>query len=148
MSARAIWLGALLVGCGGAAVSSAPAETAERAALDEAPLAPPRSEGTIARAELDAVLEAGLGRFLGRVTTEAHLEGGRFVGHRLLELRSELFAGVDLQAGDTLIEVNGMPVERPEQALRAWEALRVASELTIDILRAGEPRQLRYAIEE
>ena len=74
MSARAIWLGALLVGCGGAAVSSAPAETAERAALDEAPLAPPRSEGTIARAELDAVLEAGLGRFLGRVTTEAHLE--------------------------------------------------------------------------
>jgi S1-C subfamily serine protease len=147
MRVMAIWLGVVLAGCGGAVASSAPVETVA-SAEEEAPVAPPRREGTIARAELDAVLEQGLGRFLGRVTTEAHLEGGRFVGHRLLELRSELFAGVDLQAGDTLVEVNGMPVERPEQALRAWEALRVASELTLDILRDGEARQLRYAIED
>ena len=147
MRVMAVWLGVVLAGCGGAVASSAPVETAA-SVEEEAPVAPPRSEGTIARAELDAVLEQGLGRFLGRVTTEAHLEGGRFVGHRLVELRSELFAGVDLLPGDTLVEVNGMPVERPEQALRAWEALRVASELTLDILREGEARQLRYAIED
>jgi len=94
------------------------------------------------------VMAVWLGVVLGRHAPEAHLEGGRFVGHRLLELRSELFDGVDLQAGDTIVEVNGMPVERPEQALRAWEALRVASELTLDILREGEARQLRYAIED
>src|SRR5690606_10955693 len=117
------WVGVVLAGCGGAAVSSAPAETApSETAPSEAPSAPPASEGTIARAQLDAVLEQGFGRFLGRVTTEPHLEGGRFVGHRLTELRSELFDGVDLRPGDTVVRVNGMPVERPGQALQAWEA--------------------------
>lgn len=148
MRAIGVWLSVVLVGCGGAVPASETASSEAAPVEDEAPLAPLASEGTIARAELDAVLEQGLGRFLGRVTTEAHLEGGRFVGHRLVELRSELFAGVDLLPGDTLVEVNGMPIERPEQALRAWEALRVASELTLDILRDGEARQLRYAIEE
>ncbi len=131
--------------CGGA---SPHAETrAEQ--VEEAP--PPRApvrQGTIARAELDAVLEQGLGRFLQRVTTEPDLEEGRFVGHRLTALRSELFDGVDLHAGDTVVRVNGMPVERPEQALAAWDALRVASELTVDFLRDGERHQLRFAIEE
>lgn len=112
-----------------------------------APEAPPAREGTIARAELEAILDAGLGRFLQRVTTEPHLEGGRFVGHRLVELRSELFRDVDLRPGDTLVRINGMPIERPEQALEAWNSLRVASELTVDVLRDGQGRQLRYAIE-
>jgi type II secretory pathway component PulC len=117
----------------------------------EAPEPPPRapvSEGTIARAELDAVLDLGLGRFLQRVSTEPHLEEGHFVGHRLTALRTELFAGVDLRPGDTLLRINGMPIERPEEALAAWEALRVASELTIDFLRDGEHRQLRFTIAE
>ncbi|MCZ7677262.1 MAG: hypothetical protein M5U28_00130 [Sandaracinaceae bacterium] len=41
-----------------------------------------------------------------------------------------------------------MPIERPEEALAAWNALRVASELTIDLLRDGARRQLRFAIAE
>ncbi len=138
---------AFLAGCGGPTYSMEPVDP-----LPPEPAEPmheaPRTEGTIDRAELDPVLEAGLGRFLGRVTTEPHLENGRFVGHRLTALRSDLFEGVDLRAGDTLLRVNGMPIERPEQALAAWNALRVASELTIDYLREGERRQLRFAIED
>ncbi len=136
---------ATMVGCGGAPRPVTPT----RANVEPEP--PPRApvvEGTIARAELDAVLDLGLGRFLQRVTTEPHLEQGRFVGHRLTELRTELFDGVDLRPGDTLVRVNGMPIERPEQALAAWDALRVASELTIDFLRDGQQHQLRFAIEE
>lgn len=142
----AAWLAlACALGCGGAR------DTRPVVAEAEEPEPPPRvpvSEGTIARSELDAVLDLGLGRFLQRVTTEPHLEDGRFVGHRLTELRTELFAGVDLQPGDTLVRVNGMPIERPEQALAAWDSLRVASELTIDFLRDGEAHQLRFTIEE
>lgn len=112
------------------------------------PAAPPTREGAIARAELDQVLAGGPGRFLQQVETEPHLEEGRFVGFRLRALRAPWMSGVDLREGDTLVSVNGMPVERPEQALSVWNGLHVASELTVEILRDGEPRQLRFAIEE
>ncbi len=147
---RLAWLGLLALALG--ACGGAPARTQTAAAVEpepeRPPPAPPASEGTIVRAELDPVLEAGLGRFLQRVATEPHLDAGRFVGHRITELRGELFAGVDLRPGDTLLRINGMPIERPEEALAAWNALRVASELTIDLLREGAPRQLRFAIAE
>jgi hypothetical protein len=105
-------------------------------------------EGTIARGELDAVLAGGLGRFLSNVLTEPHLEEGRFVGFRLTELRSPFFEGVDLRAGDTLLSVNGLPIERPEEAMQVWSGLRVASELTLEVMREGETRQLRFGIED
>jgi len=143
-----LWLSLVLfVGCGSAAPEAEePRAEAEPAVAEEAPTGPPRSEGTIARAELDEVLAGGFGRFLQRVATEPHLDAGRFVGFRLRELRTEIFSGVDLQPGDTLISVNGLPIERPEEALQIWNGLRVTSELTVEYLRAGERRQLRFAI--
>jgi type II secretory pathway component PulC len=141
----------LLVGCGGSPGPSSETVENEAPPPDPAtvpPSEPPASEGTIDRAELDAVLAGGLGRFLQRVETEPHLEEGRFVGFRLTELRSEVFEDVDLQPGDTLVSVNGMPIERPEEAMQVWNGLRVASELTVEYLREGERHQLRFAISD
>lgn len=145
-----VWLALAGIGCGAAPgrVEEPAAPTIEAAV--PAPALPtsegPTSEGTIARSALDAWLDAGLGRFLGHVTTEPHLDGGRFVGHRLTALRGSIFEGIDLSPGDTLVRVNGAPIERPEQALRVWNELRVASELTLEVLREGQPRRLRFAI--
>lgn len=138
-----------LAACGGsiAATQSVQTEATAPDPMTLPPPAPPAREGTIDRAALDSVLERGLGRFLRRVETEPHLEDGRFVGFRVTALRTELFEGVDLRAGDTVTSVNGMPIERPEQALSAWNGLTVASELTVEYLREGEARQLRFAIE-
>jgi type II secretory pathway component PulC len=145
VSVLASWI-VLASGCG--APRSAAEQTFVEVERPEPPPAPPSTEGTIARAELDAVLAAGLGRFLQRIETEAHVDAGRFVGHRVRALSDGVFAGVDLQPGDTIVSVNGLPIERPEQAMAAWDALRVASELTIEYLRDGEARQLRFAIAE
>ncbi|HJL18475.1 MAG TPA: hypothetical protein RMH99_22615 [Sandaracinaceae bacterium LLY-WYZ-13_1] len=146
---RPVFAAILLVACG---ASSSPRATAtarsEPDPATEAPAGPPAREGTIARAALDEVLARGLGRFLQRVETEPHLAGGSFVGFRLTALRSDVFEGVDLQPGDTLVSVNGMPIERPEQAMRVWDGLQVASELTVEYLRDGERRQLRFEISE
>ncbi len=137
----------VLMGCGGASAPEAREPSAE-ASLAVEPPPPVHPEGTIARAALDEVLAAGIGRFLQRVETEPHLDEGRFVGFRFRELRTEIFAGVDLLPGDTLLSVNGLPIERPEEAVQVWNALRVASELTVEYLREGERRQLRFAIAE
>lgn len=137
-----------LMACGGSIAASQSVTT--EAAVDPGtlpPPAPPATEGTIDRAALDEVLDGGLGRFLQRVETEPHLDAGRFVGFRVTALNGPIFEGVDLAPGDTLTSVNGMPIERPEQALGAWDALRVASELTVEYVREGEARQLRFAIE-
>jgi len=144
-------LAVLLAGCGGSPEPSSRTARAEAVPPDPAtvpPSAPPASEGSIDRAELDAVLAAGLGRFLQRVRTEPHLDDGRFVGFRLTELRSDVFEDVDLRPGDTLLSVNGMPIERPEEAMQVWDGLRVASELTVEYLREGERHQLRFAISD
>lgn len=140
----------LLLACGGP--TSPPTRHANDEAGDAPPgppaPPPPAREGTIVRGELDAVLAGGLGRFLSTVRTEPHLDEGRFVGFRLTELRSPLFEGVDIQAGDTLLSVNGMSIERPEEAMQVWNGLRVASELTLEVMREGETRQLRFGIED
>lgn len=101
----------------------------------------------IHRAALDEVLDRGLGAFLSRVGTEASLDGGRFVGFRLVDLRdAALFEGVDIHAGDVLVAVNGQAIERPEQAFTAWTGLRVASEITLAVIRDGARYDLRFPI--
>lgn len=130
--------------CGGAAPE--PERPRAERRVDAAP-AVVSSPGTIARAALDEMLAQGPGAFLAKVTVEAELVEGRFVGYRVTELHDEsLFRDVDLRPGDTIIAVNGQQIERPEQAFEVWSALRVASELTVDVRREGELRQLRYPI--
>lgn len=139
-------------GCGGAsrpAAAPPPSEPAPAPVAEpEPPPERPEGDGTIARAELEPILEAGLGRFLQGVETEPVLEGGRFVGFRLISLypNDERMADVGLSPGDVIERVNGQPIERPEQALSVWNSLRVASELWIEFQRGEEERELRFEI--
>ncbi|MDQ3036922.1 MAG: hypothetical protein M3Y87_31300 [Myxococcota bacterium] len=131
-----------LAGCGGA-----PRAAPARAEVAPAPAPIEESEGVIRRAALDEVLAGGPGLFLQKVATEADLREGRFVGFRLTELRdAALFEGVDLAQGDTVVEVNGYAIERPEDAFTVWTSLHVASELSLVVLRGDERRELRFAI--
>ncbi len=145
----------LAVGCGASSASSSSAvlpETAtESERSTEATWAPPAemaTQGTIVRSDLLAVLDVGLGRFLQGVTTEPHIEGGRFIGFRLIRLYPDdaRFTSLDLQPGDTVTRVNGIVIERAEHALQAWNSLRVASQLLIEYLHDGEARELRFEI--
>ena len=128
-------------GCGGAPVPVARVEPPP-------PLPPPvEPSGVIRRADLDAVLERGPGAFLSRVEIEPVMEGESFVAFQVLALHDEaMFSGVDLLPGDRLVSVNGQTIERPEHAMTVWSSLRVASELTVVVSRAGETRELRFPI--
>jgi general secretion pathway protein C len=135
---------ALVPACGSAAPPSA-STTPVTASAPPPPIEV--TEPVIQRAALDEVLDAGLGAFLGRVATAPSLDGNRFVGFRVVELRdASLFANVDLQPGDVILSVNGQSIERPDDAFTAWTGLRVASEITLAVLRDGQRRDLRFAI--
>jgi S1-C subfamily serine protease len=104
--------------------------------------------GTIQRGDLLAVLDLGIPRFLQHIDTEPELQDHRFVGFRLTSFfpGDARFRAVDLHAGDVVTKINGLPIERPEHAYRIWQELRVASELTVEYLRDGAARQIRYSI--
>lgn len=101
------------------------------------------------RDEVSSVVDAGLGRFLQHLEVDATLEHGRFQGFRILRLMPpEFWQGVDLRPGDVVTRVNGMSIERPPEAHRAFTSLKQADHLVVSYLRAGERRELVYPIRD
>jgi type II secretory pathway component PulC len=139
-------LAALLAGCGG---STPPAEEPKpRVAAAEMPPPPsePQPKEKVPRASVDAALKAGLGKFLGNVEVEAHLDKGKFVGWKIVELRGAMWEGVDLKVGDVVTRVNGFKIERENEANAAFKSLAVASEIRVTLIRDGAPSEIRFAI--
>lgn len=103
--------------------------------------------GTLQRADVERVVDAGLGRFLGGVVIEPSLSAGKFTGWSIVGLEpAELWRGVDLQPGDVVTKVNGMPIEREVEAFDAFQAVRQSPTLEITYLRQNQPRTLRFTI--
>src|SRR3954468_20147382 len=104
-----------------------------------APVAAPTGKGlrtgTIARARLVAVLDAGPGTFLRQLEVAPRMAGDRFVGWQLVQLldRRGPLREVNLSPGDVLVTVNGKPVARPEQLQALWDSLRTANEVTAQL---------------
>ena len=102
----------------------------------------------MSRQELVHLLGAGPGAFFAHVEIEAALDEGRFVGWRLADLPGQRPRWLDLRTGDVVTAVNGLAVERPDDALRIWETLQVASEVHIEYRRQGEARRLRIPVHD
>jgi type II secretory pathway component PulC len=142
MLRRAIVLLICLPACGGA-----PPVVAHNEPPPEPPVLAVPNAGVIVRADLDAILDQGPGAFLARLEVEPVMEGEAFVAFQVAALHDPaMFDGVDLMPGDRLVSINGQTIERPEHAMTVWSSLRVASELTVVVLRGGQPHELRFAI--
>lgn len=129
-----------------AAAEPAPATAATR------PVAPRGKgvrTGTIARAHLIAVLDAGPGTFLRQLEVAPHMTGDRFVGWRLVQLLDHTgpLDGVDLAPGDVLLAVNGQAISRPEQLQAVWDSLRTANDVTAKLWRGNQALELHFAID-
>ena len=139
-----------LAACGG---STPPPEAPVTPSKTQAaaPVKPgdPLPANSVRRSSVRAVLVAGPGAFLQRLTLDdrAVFQSGKFHGFRVQHLNdSEFWKGVDLKAGDVVTHINGFPIEHPEEALEAFKSLEVASELRVGYEREGVPRELRYTI--
>lgn len=121
-------------------------KSAPQSSADE--MAPRARNGVIMRADLLPVLDKGLGSFLKNVETEPTFHQGTFVGFRIVSLfPGDLdYASLDLRPGDVVTHVNGRSIERPEQAVAVWEALRTADDLVVHYRRGDEALALRFKI--
>jgi S1-C subfamily serine protease len=135
-------------------------QTASEAAVAPAagPSGPPRAvappgkglrTGTITRAHLLAVLDAGPATFLRQLEVAPHMSGDRFVGWQLVQLLDHTgpLHDVDLLPGDVLLAVNGKPLSRPEQLQVLWDSLRTANAVTAQLWRGSQQLELRFSID-
>jgi type II secretory pathway component PulC len=106
-------------------------------------------EGTISRAHLLAVLDAGPPMFLRQLEVAPRLQGEQFVGWQLVRLldRQGPLNDVDVAPGDVLLAINGKPVSRPEQFQVVWDSLRTANEVTARLWRGDQKLELHFVIE-
>jgi hypothetical protein len=116
------------------------------------PIAPPGKglrTGTISRARLLAVLDAGAGSFLRQLELAPRLTGQRFVGWELVQLidHTSPLVDVDILPGDVLLAINGKPISRPDQLQTVWDSLRTANEVTAQVWRGEAQLTLAFAIE-
>lgn len=140
----------LVVACGGGSEAARPAKAATApSASAAAPASLPVPAYTLRRSTVKEALKSPGVLFQHVVLdTQPVFVAGKFHGFRIAELRGgpDEWKGIDLKPGDVVTSVNGFPIERPEQALEAFQSLSVASELRVDLEREGEPRSLRWAI--
>lgn len=102
---------------------------------------------SLSRADVERVVDAGLGRFLNQVALEPRLIAGKFAGWRIVALEPpQLFQGVDLQPGDVVTRVNGLAIERETDAYDAFQAVRQAPALEVSYVRQEQARTLRLPI--
>ncbi len=121
----------------------ADAKAAQAARAKPAPGAP----GTLRRADVERVVDAGLGRFLAHVALEPRVSAGKFTGWTIMALEPpDMWQGVDIKPGDVVTRVNGMPIERETEAYDAFQAVRQAPTLEVSYLRQNQPRTLKFAI--
>ena len=131
--------------CGGEPIP--PPKTAE------APPAPkaPRKAGTVSRRDVRAAIAEGPGPFFAHVEFEDQpaFKDGRFYGFRIAKLIPPAFwTGIDLQAGDVIAKVNGLPMEKPDHAIAILKALDKAKEIRVEVERGGALRELVIPIVE
>jgi len=143
------WAAPFVIGAaaGCSSATPPPARPVDKPAVVAPPPEAQPKDG-IARSVVDRALKGGLGRFLAYVEIEPELnEKHKFVGWRIVALHGP-WDGVDLHVGDVVLRVNGFPIERDDQANKAFRSLAVASEIRVALLRDGKPAELRLAIVE
>ena len=89
---------------------------------------------------------ADLGTLSRQVRVTPHSIQGRPSGFRLTRLRPGLLQRIGLLNGDVLQRVNGLDINSPEEALRAYQAVQNESTVRLEILRRNSPTTLTYEI--
>ena len=104
----------------------------------------------IDRGQLLELLAQGPARFMQRVSVRPVVYDGVFYGFQLLSLFPQREARVPLpiRVGDIVQMINGMSVERPDQFMTIWSNLAQARQLSIRLVRDGEPLLVTWAIRD
>lgn len=125
-----------------APAASQPADAAHMADATDTPVSGFTDAGVIKTAELKIVVKEGAQDFIQRVRVRPTFRKGQFAGWRILA-----YSGPGpIKPGDVVRRVNRHNIERPEQFMDVWTRLQGRRDLLLEIVRNGQPLNLRYRI--
>ncbi|HET6610915.1 MAG TPA: type II secretion system protein GspC [Kofleriaceae bacterium] len=76
-----------------------------------------------------------------------HIENGKATGYKVYAIRpSSVFAKIGVRNGDIINGVNGLNIASPREALEVYTKLTDASNLSLSLMRRGDPVTLKYRI--
>jgi membrane-associated protease RseP (regulator of RpoE activity) len=69
-------------------------------------------------------------------------------GFKLYAIRpNTLYSKLGLRNGDVVLKLNGVELTSPDKALEAYQGLKDAKTVAMEILRRGQPKTLKYQME-
>jgi general secretion pathway protein C len=93
-----------------------------------------------ARANLNSLLQSA--RMVPQV------KNGKTVGFKLVELeKGSLLEQIGLKVGDLIVEINQVQLNSPEKALQVFQQVREANNITLGLIRNGNPETFEYSFE-
>jgi general secretion pathway protein C len=89
-----------------------------------------------------------LSQILTQIRAIPNIQNGKTNGFALSEIEpGSVFDEMGLEEGDVLRSVNGQPMTDPAMAMQMMSQLRNASQISIQVLRDGQPTTLTYQIQ-
>ena len=116
-------------------------------AMDEGISRVSDTQYTIQRSLVDSLLE-NQAELMRIVRIIPHQENGRTIGVKLYGIRrNSLLGRLGIQNGDMLRTINGYDMTSPDSALEAYARLRNAQNLTVSLVRRGQPSTMEYTVQ-
>ncbi len=77
-----------------------------------------------------------------------YMQDGVVTGFKLFAIRpNTLYSKLGIKNGDVILEINGIKLTNPKDALQAYQGLKDAQVVSVEILRRGKPKTLKIEIE-
>lgn len=101
---------------------------------------------TLRRAQIEEAMQ-NVSELMGQVKVRPHFENGQPEGLTLSSIAPRsIFRRMGLRNGDVIKGVDGQRIESVDDALKFYESIRSASNMTVDIQRRGRDKSIEYVI--
>lgn len=88
-------------------------------------------------------------KFFDSIRIQPEQRDGQLFGYRLMPAKDPaMFQQLGLQQGDIAVEINGIPLNDMQQAMRVINEIRDATEASIKIERDGEIRDILFSLSQ
>ncbi len=117
------------------------------AAAKEGIVAVDESRWKISKAVADNA-RANLNSLLQTARMVPQIKNDKTIGFKLVELeKGSLLEKIGLRVGDLVVEVNQVELNSPEKALQIFQQVREANNITLGLIRNGQPKTFEYSFE-
>ncbi len=91
---------------------------------------------------------ANLNSLLQTARMVPQIKNGKTIGFKLVEMqKGTLLELIGLKVGDLIVEINQVKLDSPEKALQIFQQVREANNISLGLMRNGQPETFEYSFE-